>query len=248
MKKEIKSLTHKIGIYPLARSLYRLISSEHRKEKHCNKRFYSQLISPGDLCFDIGANVGQTIEALLAADAVVVAVEPNPNCLPVLDYQFKRNTNLTIIPKAMGASTGFADLHFNESDSTASIREDWPFPNQDTTPVEIITLDSLIAEFGRPKFIKVDVEGYELEVFKGLSQPIPLIYFEMHGCEADTVTLILSRLAEIGEILGVNAINSENADWLFDEWEIPQLFLARLGQSLPRRANVVVKMKANSST
>lgn len=240
----LKSLTRKLGIYAYARSLYRQISPEHRKERDCNKRFYGQLIAKGELCFDIGANVGQTIEALRDVGAVVVAVEPNPNCIPVLDYQFNKNPNVTIVQKAMGSTPGFADLHFSGTDSTASIREDWPFPNEQTLRVEVATLDSLIAEFGRPKFIKVDVEGFELEVFKGLSQPIPLIYFEMHGREADLVTQILDRLAEVGEIIGVNAVDSENANWLIDEWVSAGQFLSRLGDPLPGRANVVVKMQA----
>jgi 2-polyprenyl-3-methyl-5-hydroxy-6-metoxy-1,4-benzoquinol methylase len=72
---QIKPLLHKLGIYPLVRSLYRKVHPAHRRDNINNKNFYASIISPGDLCFDIGANVGQTIEALAAANAIIVAIE-----------------------------------------------------------------------------------------------------------------------------------------------------------------------------
>ena len=38
--------------------------------------------------------------------------------------------------------------------------------------VSVITLDDLIAQYGEPAFCKIDVEGYELEVLRGLSRPL----------------------------------------------------------------------------
>lgn len=242
MISQTKSLFKQFGLYPLARNLYRNFSPVHRKERFFNKRFYNEILNTGDLCFDIGANVGQTVEALLEVNAVVVAVEPNPNCFPVLNYQFPNHPNLTIINKGIGSAAGFAQLHFRGTDSTASMREDWPFPTEESLQVEIITLDNMIAQFGLPKFLKVDVEGFELEVFKGLTQPIPLIYFEMHANEVDLVLQIFQRLSKIGEIVGVNAVSDDNSSWLINQWVKPEQLIAKLGEPLPRRANIIVKM------
>jgi len=45
----------------------------------------------------------------------------------------------------------------------------------------MVTLDAATIEtFGKPFYCKIDVEGWELDVLKGLSQPIPLISFEFH--------------------------------------------------------------------
>src|SRR6266850_591022 len=155
----IKLLSQKLGLFPVTRALYQRVSPVHRKERFFNRRFYSEIVSAGDLCFDVGANVGQTIEALAEADAIVVAIEPNLNCLPVLNYQFQSNRNVTIVNKAVGSAAGVGELHFTGTESTASMREDWPFLNRDVLRVEMTTLDALIAEFGCPKFLKVDVEG-----------------------------------------------------------------------------------------
>ena len=46
--------------------------------------------------------------------------------------------------------------------------------------VETTTLDELITEHGRPIFIKIDVEGYELNVIRGLRHAVPYLSFEVN--------------------------------------------------------------------
>jgi FkbM family methyltransferase len=48
----------------------------------------------------------------------------------------------------------------------------------ETVEVEVTTLDLLIKKHGLPYFCKIDVEGFETKVLKGLSQPIPILSFE----------------------------------------------------------------------
>ena len=68
--------------------------------------------------------------------------------------------------------------------STAS--EEWvkdsrfadSFSNTTKIQVETITLDDLIKQYGEPRFIKIDVEGYELEVLQGLTTKQADICFE----------------------------------------------------------------------
>jgi len=240
----LKFLLRKLGLFPVSHAVYQKLSPAHRRDRFLNRRFYGQIVRRGDLCFDIGANVGQTVDALLQADAVVVAVEPNPSCLPVLDYYFRHNRSVTIVNKALGASAGSGELHYTEAETTASMRADWPFPNRNVLEVEITTVDALIAEFGVPQLLKVDVEGFELQVFKGLSQPIPLIYFEMHSHETDLAEAILDRLSQIGEIVDVNVISGDHSRWLMDRSVSHDEFLARLVQPLPRYANVLVRMNS----
>ena len=46
--------------------------------------------------------------------------------------------------------------------------------------METITLDQLISTYGRPFYIKIDVEGYELNVLNGLKTTVPYLSFEVN--------------------------------------------------------------------
>ena len=46
--------------------------------------------------------------------------------------------------------------------------------------VETTTLDHLSAEYGLPFFVKIDVEGYELRVLRGLRHPVPYLSYEIN--------------------------------------------------------------------
>lgn len=242
VSKATKDLLWRLGIYPFARSIYRTVSPRHRNERQLRTRFFAQLIQPGDLCFDIGANLGQSIESFLECRGRVIALEPNPLCLPTLQRDFGRNPNVVLVNKAVGREPGVAQLHFHGTGATASLRDNW-YPGDDqTADIEVVTLENLIASHGIPQLLKVDVEGFETEVFAGLAQPIPTIYFEMHHRELDAVRTVVARLASLGQIKGINAVSEDHAHWLLEEWLAPQAFLARL-ESLPAVANVIVRMR-----
>lgn len=243
-RRGLKRALQQAGLFPLARAAYRRISPTHRRERQYNARFFAALVRPGDLCFDIGANLGQTTEVLAALGARVVALEPNPLCLPVLRFHFRGKPNVQLVAQAVGSAPGEATLHFHGTDSTASLREDWPFLNDAAARVEVTTLDTLIERHGVPAFLKVDVEGFEVEVFRGLRHAVPCIYFEMHAGEAARAAEILRHLSGIGPIEGVNAVSGDNERWLLPDWAPPDSFLARLAATGAHRANVVVRMRA----
>src|SRR5262249_40425714 len=158
------------------------------------------------LCFDIGANLGQKSEVLLSCGARVVAVEPNPLCRPTLRYLFGRNPRVQIISSAVGDHDGSVELHLHGTEATASVRPEWDkkvygfVRPGSAVSVPVVTLDGLIERFGRPQFIKIDVEGYEREVLKGLSSKVPLISFEFHATESQRLSDCLALLAKLGTL------------------------------------------------
>jgi FkbM family methyltransferase len=244
----LKSIVKKSGLYPLARHVYRRFNPALRQERAALKRFYAQFVKPNDLCFDIGANVGQTTEALLELGARIIAVEPNPLCYPVLNWQFGRNPRVTLVRKAVGAATGSAVLNYHGTDSTASILTDWPFENTSTQAVELTTLDELIHQFGRPRLCKVDVEGYEVEVFQGLTQPIPVIDFEIHPGILRWAREVLHRLSTIGQITGANTASQHHAGWIFPDWLPLDEFLRKLETKPEGMEDAVIKMSDAAET
>lgn len=154
-------------------------------------RFYSTFINPLDLCFDIGANIGDRTAALLLSGNKVVAIEPQPECVKHIRKRFQTKIDeykLIVIQNAVGSKEGSAKLQLTRTSTIASMNPNWiqrvkerrfkKFNWNRSIEVRVQTLDKLIAHYGKPEFIKIDVEGYELEVLKGLSQKINFLAFE----------------------------------------------------------------------
>lgn len=146
--------------------------------------FYSSFIQPQDLVFDIGANYGGRTIIFLAIGAKVVAAEPNDNCIAYLQKRF--GNKITVIPKGIGKEEGVLNYFVSDTEALSTFSSDWlekikdgrfkqhQWSKQQTK--QITTLDNLIATYGKPDFIKIDVEGFEWEVLNGLHQPINLSF------------------------------------------------------------------------
>jgi FkbM family methyltransferase len=157
--------------------------------------FYKTFLAECKLIFDIGANDGhKTIVFKKLADKVI-ACEPDPLNLEILAARFKNNSSVITEPFALSDKTGTADFYIQEEGSplntinpdfkellVADNKQRWDVAIEfsDTVlTVNTITLDTLIAKYGIPDFIKIDVEGNEKNVIKGLSAPVPCISFEV---------------------------------------------------------------------
>lgn len=148
--------------------------------------FYATFIKQNELCFDVGANTGNRIGPLLAIGAKVVAVEPQEECYVYLIKKFGRK--IDVIPKGLGEAAGRKEFYISSGSPLSSFSKEWINAVKDERfkdyswgkpkEVEMTTLDELILQFGVPAFIKIDVEGYELEVLKGLTKPVKMISFE----------------------------------------------------------------------
>lgn len=139
------------------------------------------------LIFDIGAHKGnKTFFYLHALDAhLVVAVEPQLDCVQILQDKFGKNSKVAILPMAIANKKGVIPFLVNSSATELSTAaEDWQTGRFKRSvwnaPIEVhsTTLDALIEEYGIPDYCKIDVEGYELNVLQGLTQPVPILSFE----------------------------------------------------------------------
>src|SRR5580704_8306608 len=172
------------------------------------REFYGQFVRPGSLVFDIGANVGHYALIFRSLRAQVVAVEPQAGLVAGLRWRFGGHQDMQIVQAAVGSTKATAVLHKAPNQSEiASLRADvgersrfaasHHFSEAETVPV--VTLDSLLQQFGRPDFCKIDVEGFECEVLAGLSQPLPLLSLEFNREFWNETKRCLARLGELGD-------------------------------------------------
>jgi hypothetical protein len=83
--------------------------------------------------------------------------------------------------------------------------------------VPATTLDALIARHGLPRFCKIDVGGYEAEVLRGLSQPIPALSFEYLPAASDVARRAAGLLAALGPYR-FNATIGERRRFAWEQW------------------------------
>lgn len=87
--------------------------------------FYSQFISRGALCFDVGANRGNRVKIFLKLHENIVAIEPQNNCVKILRTGYGNNKRLTVVQKALGESEGEAEIMISNANSISSLSPEW---------------------------------------------------------------------------------------------------------------------------
>ena len=157
-----------------------------KKFKRTKSHEILKLINKGDLYFDIGAHLGEKSKPFIEKKIRTIMVEPLPICVKTLKRLYSKNSIVKVIPKGLGSKNTKKILSINKQMPTVStFAKHWKsgrFSNltwSEKTQIQITTLDALIKKFGDPQYIKIDVEGYELNVLKGLSKKSGIISFEI---------------------------------------------------------------------
>lgn len=174
------------------------------------RRFYGQFVPRGGLCFDVGAHAGNRVRCFRQLGARVVAIEPQPDFVRLLERFYGRDADVTIVPVALGRTEGSAEIFVSERTPTVTtLSRDWladvkrspSFAGvewQSGGRVPLTTIEALIARYGEPDFVKVDVEGYEAEVLGGLTTAVRALSFEFLPASRQAALDCIERLAELG--------------------------------------------------
>lgn len=217
-------LGRKLG---LARSLAMYYGIPFRARRL--QRFYGQFIPAGALAFDIGAHVGNRIRAWRALGARVVAVEPQPGCVEILQRLYGRDTGVVLETVAVGAEPGEAELMVSDRTPTVStmspgwaakVGQQANFAHvawDRRVRVAVTTLDALIARHGVPVFIKLDIEGFEANALAGLSTPVAALSFEYLPAAAADSLACVARLERLGTYV-FNRSPGESHRLALDSW------------------------------
>lgn len=155
------------------------------------KVFESQL-QPGDVVLDVGANVGffTVLSAhLVGSDGHVFAFEPHEDNVAAIHYNVALNgfKNVTVIEAAVADRSGEGELlvaHYSGGSALSTVAT--PPPDfKERIVVRILSIDELAAGgiIRRPNMVKIDVEGAELTVLRGMVETIrndaPVILYEI---------------------------------------------------------------------
>ena len=149
---------------------------------------------PGSFAFDCGANVGSITSKFLNSGLRVVAFEPDKFAREILERNYGSNTNLEVVPAAVGIRNDTALLRrhkrFESNPAyltiSSSIVDRPNVDDQNSEEVRVINLIDKIKKFqGEISILKLDIEGSEVPILQsmldsGLHQKVKFIFVETH--------------------------------------------------------------------
>lgn len=189
------------------------------------------MLRPGDLAVDCGANVGDVSARLLESGAEVIAFDPEPWAVERLRERFADEPRFTLHNAAVGAAEGTVQLmraaNFDTNAAGASVKSTVVQgahrmgASEDTISVRQIDfvafLRELIAERGEISFLKMDIEGAELDLLPamdaaGLFGSIRCTVVETHERKFRDLRPAFAKMRE--QISSKYAPSHVNLDWI----------------------------------
>ncbi len=167
----------------------------------------------GETVVDVGANIGvfsMWSAHLVGSTGRVLAVEPNPLAAEYASRNLIDQSNVTVVQAACGSEAATATLSFPPgrlSVGSLYLRPD----RTESVVVDVRPLDAVLDEAGQDAvdFLKVDVEGHELEVLAGAKDTLSRT--RRAALEVDTVNL--QRVEQIMQSHGLRLTNTYSGMW-----------------------------------
>lgn len=188
-----------------------------------SSRVVKRIVRPGDICLDIGANVGyytRLISDLIGSSGKVIAFEPHPRVFSLLQKNVGYRPNVYLLPKAASDRVGRIDIYETplESGGTsifqsrssmvpASIEKElYPRARErkrDVYQVETITVDEALTSLGikQVNFVKMDIEGAEILALRGM---VKTLY------QSSQVSLLIEYYPDVQVAAGFNRLDMLN--------------------------------------
>jgi FkbM family methyltransferase len=185
----------------------RLAVSQHVSHAHIRGTYepdsllaIDRFVRPGDVCYDLGASIGYLTLLMARRARHVYAFEPSPVAAEEMRKHVAANrfSNITIVPQPVSDSRQVVEFGISDTAFDSYIgggRGTWPMLTLTT-----VTLDEFTETHPPPDFLKIDVEGEEVNVLRGarkiLETKRSIIWCELHSAELGRD--VLAILSEYG--------------------------------------------------
>jgi len=169
-----------------------------------------KLVKSGDVVVEAGANIGYYAlmeSQLVGKKGKVYAIEPSPDNVVCLknNIRLNNNSNIEIYPLAVGDKKGNVKMNISSHSNLNSLIAQKNKKIIKTIDVNVTTLDVFLKNKKYPNFIRMDVEGYEYNIIKGMGKILkakkPLkLFIELHPhiMKPEQTKYILKTLMKYG--------------------------------------------------
>lgn len=196
------------------------------KRKHFEKQLPKDVLNivsnlkKGDICIDVGANVGIASEIFLSRGAEVYAFEPHPEAFTKLLEVKKKYREFTPLNEAAGISGEKVKLYLHTShhfdplkfSTGSSLMNSKPNVGKDFIFSKGIDLARFLSKFPRIRILKIDIEGFEVELIPHLINShsinnVDHVFVETHEKKWPELTKMTANMKQlVGESLYSNKI------------------------------------------
>ena len=179
-----------------------------KKREITSSEEVKKILKQNDIVLEVGANIGYYAlmeSKIVGKNGKIYACEPVEKNYDILNKNIKINNyeNIETYKIALGAKNGKEKINISECSNLHSMSES--FISDETTEVDVLTVDTFLKDKMTPTLIRMDVEGYEWEIVKGMEKTLmdknlKNLYIEIHPSlmKHDDVMELLKTLKKRG--------------------------------------------------
>ena len=170
------SVLHTFGnkLYQHAFPIYRPVYAAYKSyADHAERQLVRQILGPGAVAIDVGANIGiysQFLARCVGPAGSVHAFEPAPENFERLRAAAQRFSNIHLLQAAVGERSGKSGLYLSDALNVDHRTYPTDNPARRVVQIDMVALDDYFKPGQRVDFIKMDVQGYELQGLRGASR------------------------------------------------------------------------------